>query len=124
MNLKEVIGRSTTPPPDDQPTHFQYQASRIVASIATQAFSYMIQGNVQYGYITTGQAFVFLHVPQHDPGTLYYHLAEPEADVEAQGQSDLTSDCFLYRTAIGQCWPLAFWLWNQPPVSKSGAKMR
>ncbi|RAL63705.1 hypothetical protein DID88_003747 [Monilinia fructigena] len=109
MDIKSVIDCSLVPPAKvqgiDNPEHFQYHADRLVASAITQTFSYMIQGGTQYAYITTGEAFVFLHVPLDDPGTIYYHLVEPGNDVLAQTEAGQE---FVHRTAISQI--LAFTL--------------
>lgn len=49
-------------------------AKENVARIITQAFSYMIRCETQYGSITTGEAFVFLHIkPENGMKTAYYH---------------------------------------------------
>ncbi|PYI09802.1 hypothetical protein BO78DRAFT_394683 [Aspergillus sclerotiicarbonarius CBS 121057] len=80
---------------------FEFHATRLVAAVITQIFSYMIDTGVQYGYICTGQAFVFLHIPE-DPTTVYYYLCVPNEDVEADGDNN------LHRTAVGQV--LAFTL--------------
>ncbi|TGO45984.1 hypothetical protein BCON_0352g00100 [Botryotinia convoluta] len=109
MDIKSVIDCCLVPPAKvrgiDNPEHFQYHADRLVASAITQTFSYMIQGGTQYAYITTGEAFVFLHVPLDDPGTIYYHLVEPENDVLAQKEAGQE---FVHRTAVSQI--LAFTL--------------
>jgi Lipopolysaccharide kinase (Kdo/WaaP) family len=98
MDVKSVIDRSLVPSAES-PEHFQYHADRLVASVVTQTFSYMIQGGTQYGYITTGEAFVFLHIRLDDPRTVYYHLAEPSIDVIAQRAASLD---FVHRTAVSQ----------------------
>ncbi|KAE8352275.1 metalloprotease m41 ftsh [Aspergillus coremiiformis] len=80
---------------------FEFHSTHLVAAVITQIFSYMIDSGVQYGYITTGEAFVFLHIPK-DPTTVYYYLSVPNRDVAAD------DDYRLHRTAIGQV--LAFTL--------------
>jgi len=59
----------------------------------------MIQGGTQYGYITTGEAFVFLRIRIDDPTTVYYHLIEPDNDVIAQKEANQD---FVHRTAVSQ----------------------
>ncbi|KAI9827435.1 MAG: hypothetical protein M1832_004784 [Thelocarpon impressellum] len=98
---KDVIDRVTVPTSADQEAHLQYHSDRLVAAAITQIFSYMIEGGVQYGYITTGEAIVFLHVPSDDPSTVCYHLVEPRADVEAQIEA-YPDDEYSHRTALGQ----------------------
>ncbi|KAB5560312.1 hypothetical protein GE09DRAFT_1173007 [Coniochaeta sp. 2T2.1] len=48
-----------------------------------------------YGYICTGQAFVFLHVPAN-PATVYYHVSVPNQDVLVD------DELRLHRTAVAQ----------------------
>ncbi len=47
----------------------------------TQTFAYMTHGEVEYAYITTGEAFIFLQVVENDPPKVFNHLAEPTAEV-------------------------------------------
>lgn len=69
------------------------------------------------GYLTTGEAVVFLNIDWTDPTTLYYHLAEPGAEVEAH------RDNFRYCTAVSQV--LAFSLQAlEPPTHGQGERHR
>ncbi|KAI2676866.1 hypothetical protein LCP963914a_8161 [Penicillium roqueforti] len=81
---------------------FEFYATCLVAAVVTQIFSYMIDSGVQYGYICTGEAFVFLHVPDDDPTVVQYFMCIPNQDVQAD------DELRLHRTAIGQV--LAFTL--------------
>lgn len=54
---------------------------RVIAAIITQTFSYMIKAGLEYGYVCTGEAFIFLRVPDNDPSTVYYFLSVPEEGV-------------------------------------------
>lgn len=56
----------------------------------------MIEGGLEYGLLTTGEATVFLKIDWQDPQTLYYHLAEPGPEVSAH--PDQLCSC----TAVGQ----------------------
>jgi hypothetical protein len=56
----------------------------------------MIDSGVRYGYICTGEAFVFLHIPKYDPTIVQYVLCVPNQDVQAD------DELRLHRTAIGQ----------------------
>ncbi|MCJ1282377.1 hypothetical protein MMC26_001700 [Xylographa opegraphella] len=96
MNVKEeVIERITIPV--EEGAKLQYNADKLVAAVATQAFHYMIQTGLEYSYLTTGKAFVFLHIKIDDPTTLYYHVAVPDDEVDDNEAG------FLYaRTAISQ----------------------
>ncbi|EER22899.1 hypothetical protein CPC735_021980 [Coccidioides posadasii C735 delta SOWgp] len=82
----------------------EIQYCRLVAAVITQAFSYMIKAGVEYGYVSTGEAFIFLHSNAEDPGTVYYYLSVPEQDVgEITGfTGELDSDNRLHMTAVGQ----------------------
>ncbi|KAI3042158.1 hypothetical protein CBS147353_11859 [Aspergillus niger] len=66
----------------------------------------MIDSGVRYGYICTGEAFVFLHIPKDDPTIIQYFLCIPNQDAQADVQAD--DEVRLHRTAIGQV--LAFTL--------------
>ena len=72
----------------------QYNADRLIAAVLAQTFHTMIDFGLKYGYLTTGEAFVFLRVREDDPQTLYYHLAVP-------GEID-TIQTSLAQTAISQ----------------------
>ncbi|KAK8092620.1 uncharacterized protein PG998_014785 [Apiospora kogelbergensis] len=84
-----------TPQPDPEAL-FQYHSERLVAAAITQTFHYMIEGGLEYGLVTTGEAIVFLKVDWSDPTTLQYHLAEPRAEVVAHPRDA------RYCTAVSQ----------------------
>ncbi|KAJ5100768.1 hypothetical protein N7456_006820 [Penicillium angulare] len=86
---------------DQEGDMFEYHTTRLAAAVITQIFSYMIDSGVQYGYICTGEAFVFLHIPE-DPTVVQYYLCVPNQDVQVNDPNR------LHRTAIGQV--LAFTL--------------
>lgn len=102
MKLEEVINSHKTQSPQD---HFR----RLVAAAITQAFSYMIQAGLEYGYVCTGEAFIFLRVPEN-PQTVYYFLSVPKNDVGSTTGlvSDPSGKNRLHLTAVGQV--LAFTL--------------
>ena len=80
MTLSKIINRaklSTT-----EPEKSIEIAEDLVAKVLTQTFSYMIESGVEYSYLTTGAAYVFLHIKADDPETLYYHLSEPAIDTQ------------------------------------------
>ena len=88
MDVHEaVVNRATVPATSDAAVLFQYHADRLVAAAVTQTFHYMIEGGLEYGLLTTGEAIVFLRVDWADPTTLYYHLAEPAAEVLAHPEN-------------------------------------
>lgn len=85
LELDRIINAARIPLSKDKVAHFKYHAERLVAAVVTQTFSYMVECGTQYGYITTGEAFVFLYIKLEDNAkTVYYHLAEPNEDVDAQ----------------------------------------
>ncbi|KAK3695832.1 hypothetical protein B0T22DRAFT_497680 [Podospora appendiculata] len=67
----------------------------LAAAVVTQLFSDMIGKNIQYGYICTGQVFIFLHIPD-DPTVVMYHVCVPNEDVPDDGEDRLG------RTAVAQ----------------------
>ncbi|KAM4061387.1 kinase [Hirsutella rhossiliensis] len=97
MNIyKEVVNRKTIPPSVDPDGRFEYHAERLTASALTQTYHYMIEGGLEYGLLTTGEATVFLKVDWAEPETLYYHLAEPGPEVLAHPEHMQSS------SAVGQ----------------------
>ncbi|KAH0424815.1 hypothetical protein CcaCcLH18_11313 [Colletotrichum camelliae] len=97
MNIyKEVVNRKTIPTSVDADARFQYHAERLTAAAITQTYHYMIEGGLEYGLLTTGEAIVFLRIDWTDPETLLYHLAEPAAEVQAH------PDHSHLWTAVGQ----------------------
>lgn len=53
---------------------------QLITAVITQAFSYMVRIGVEYSCVCTGEAFIFLQVPD-DPRTVYYYLSIPKGDV-------------------------------------------
>ncbi|KKZ60785.1 hypothetical protein EMCG_04526 [[Emmonsia] crescens] len=98
MELDEVVKLH-----DDETEKIKHR--RLVAAVITQAFSYMIKAGVEYGYVSTGETFIFLHFKADEPGTVYYYLSVPKEDVgkktgftgEPEGDNNK-----LHMTAVGQ----------------------
>ncbi|KAJ5203252.1 hypothetical protein N7449_005331 [Penicillium cf. viridicatum] len=88
MELDQVVRYQEVEKPE-------HTCQRVVAAVITQAFSYMINGGMEYGYVCTGEAFIFLRVPHDDPSTVYYYLS-------------VSREKTLHLTALGQV--LAFTL--------------
>lgn len=109
MDLNEV----TTAELNDKMTAMEKittLCTQIIAALVTQAFSYMIGLGVQYGYVCTGQAFIFLFV-EDDPRICNYFLSVPSRDVGEVGEwdsSNLDKPNKLHLTAVSQV--LAFTL--------------
>ncbi|PNY19708.1 Uncharacterized protein TCAP_07480 [Tolypocladium capitatum] len=74
---------------------FAFTARALAAAVVTQLFSYMIGKGIQYGYVCTGQAFVFLHIPD-DPSNVYFSVCVPNLDVMDDDETR------LHRTAAAQ----------------------
>ncbi|KAH8755333.1 hypothetical protein F5883DRAFT_570921 [Diaporthe sp. PMI_573] len=102
MELDEVVRCRETDTPRDR-------FRRLIAAVITQAFSYMVKLGVEYGCVCTGEAFIFLRVPD-DPKTVYYFLSVPKGDVGGGTgwAPDSDGPNRLHLTAVGQM--LAFTL--------------
>ncbi|OAF62811.1 hypothetical protein VC83_00897 [Pseudogymnoascus destructans] len=75
MNLDEVVE-------EGENESVAIRCRRLVAAVITQGFSYMVKAGVEYGEIYTGEATIFLRIPD-DPSTVYYSLSVPKGDVGA-----------------------------------------
>ena len=113
MNIKEEVfdrikipvfkekpeEQMTTADEDARQEKLQYNADKLVAAVVTQTFHTMINFGLEYGYITTGEAFVFLQIRWEDPRTLFYHLIVPGED--AEGRTRMSAEQMpLAQTAI------------------------
>ena len=109
MKLEDIILCRETETPQDR-------CRRLIAAVITQAFSYMVKIGVEYGCVCTGEAFVFLRVPD-DPRTVYYFLSVPKGDVgESTGwapESDGANR--LHLTAVGQMLAFTLQALKTPP---------
>ena len=94
--LGDVINRITIPKKSDE--KFVYHSEWLTVAALTQTYAYMVENGLEYGELTTGEADVFLQVKEDEPHTLYYHLAEPNIEAEAQSEVDI----LLCRTAVSQ----------------------
>ncbi|KAL5332340.1 hypothetical protein BJX70DRAFT_404699 [Aspergillus crustosus] len=103
MDLNEVVRLQK----DESPEAI---CRRAVAAVITQTFSYMIHAGLEYGYVCTGEVFIFLRVLHDDPSTVYYYLSVPEEDVgpTTGWTGNPSEDNRLHLTALGQV--LAFTL--------------
>ncbi|KAB8069197.1 hypothetical protein BDV29DRAFT_57075 [Aspergillus leporis] len=68
--------------PTEEPEKLRYNAARLTGSAVVQEFHVMIQEGLEYSYLTNGLALVLLRVPYDDPTTLYYHLCEPNMEID------------------------------------------
>lgn len=76
LNGKRI---STEPPPNEVD----------IAKILTQAFDYMVDYGLQYGYVSTGLSLIFLYLDPREPTTVYYHLEQPKTDVTSTDRAGL-----------------------------------
>ncbi|KAL2045353.1 hypothetical protein ABVK25_012193 [Lepraria finkii] len=114
---KDALDRTRIPPPippdmtekeleqsgEAFEERLQYNADMLAVAVATQTFHYMIENGLEYSYIATGEAFVFLRIDweeEKSPTTLFYHVAVPSDDVAADNAGKGVFDS--QRTAIGQ----------------------
>lgn len=86
MNLYKYIVRSNKIPTDKE-AKSRYDAERLVCSAIVQEYHVMIQEGLEYSYVTTGIARVFLRVPHDNPSTLYYHFCDPNSEVEPESEN-------------------------------------
>jgi len=82
LDISEVVKCLVVPKKElaEETASFNYWAKKLTAAALAQTFHYMIEGGLEYSFLTTGEAMVFLKVDWADSNTLYYHLAEPERD--------------------------------------------
>ncbi|KYK54018.1 hypothetical protein DCS_05968 [Drechmeria coniospora] len=88
---------------------FDFTAKRLSAAVVTQLFSYMVGKGIQYGYVCTGRAFVFLRIPS-DPSVVYISVCVPGLDVMDDDETR------LHRTAVAQVFAFTLQaLGEEPP---------
>ena len=89
---------------------------RLVAAVITQGYSYMVGAGVEYGEIYTGEAMIFLRVPD-DPSTVYYALSVPKGDVgpTTDWSEDGDRPNRLHLTAVGQAVAFTLRALQTPP---------
>ena len=88
IKLDQIVNRIKTPARHKTKACTEQQYEEQLAEVITQTFSYMVRCETQYGYVTTGEALVFLHIKlEDDVKTAYYYLAEPNRnDLDTQGE--------------------------------------
>lgn len=85
-----------------------------MAAVITQFSSYMIDKGVRYGYICTGEVFVFLQIDEDDPACVYYSMNLPREDYLAADQRSQ-----LQRTAVAQAFAFIQQATASEPLSQS-----
>ena len=83
----------------------------LTAAVIAHLFSYMIGRKVQYGYLCTGEAFVFLYIPD-DPIVVYLSLCVPKLDV-------MDNENRLHRTAVAQVFTFLLQVLRSRPPPES-----
>ena len=48
----------------------------------------MLKAGIEFGYISTGEIYLFLQIRRTEPESVYYHLAEPNVNVDANQDGD------------------------------------
>lgn len=87
---------------------FAFASRRLTAAVVTQLFSYMVDKGIQYGYVCTGETFIFLHIPD-DPSIVYYSVCVPNLDVMDDDENR------LHRTAVAQVFGFVLQALCSPP---------
>ncbi|GAP83494.1 putative serine threonine protein kinase [Rosellinia necatrix] len=87
---------------------FAFASRRLTAAVITQLFSYMVDKDIQYGYVCTGETFIFLHIPD-DPSIIYYSVCVPNLDVMEDDENR------LHRTAVAQVFAFVLQALRSPP---------
>ncbi|RWA12625.1 hypothetical protein EKO27_g2500 [Xylaria grammica] len=87
---------------------FAFASRRLTAAVVTQLFSYMVDKGIQYGYVCTGETFVFLHIPD-DPSVVYCSVCVPNLDVAEDDENR------LHRTAVAQVFAFVLQALRSPP---------
>ncbi|EKG09409.1 hypothetical protein MPH_13560 [Macrophomina phaseolina MS6] len=80
---------------DKEGNSVEFFSKWLLAAVVTQYFSYIIDKEVQYGYLFTGDAIVFLQIPD-DPITVHYYISIPGVDAQQDDEYG------LQQTAVAQ----------------------
>ncbi|KAF2105268.1 hypothetical protein BDV96DRAFT_592779 [Lophiotrema nucula] len=112
MVLEDVIRRKKSDDPRDR-------FRRLIAAVITQVFSYMVKIGSEYGCVGTGEATIFLKIPE-DPTTVYYFLSVPKGDVgeSTEWTTDSGGTGRLHLTAVGQMLAFTLGALQKPPRSQ------
>ena len=91
---------------------FAAASKRLITAVITQLFSYMIDNDLQHGYVCTGETLVFLHIPE-DPSIVYYSVCVPGLDVLEDDENR------LHRTAAAQAFAFVLQAILAPPPEQT-----
>ncbi|KAK4073571.1 hypothetical protein Purlil1_13013 [Purpureocillium lilacinum] len=92
---------------------FEFESKRLCAAVITQLFSYMVGLGTSYGYICTGEVFIFLHIPTENPSIVYYSTQVPNLDVVDDDETR------LHRTAVAQVFAFVLRAAREEPPPQS-----
>lgn len=98
---EEVVWPNSTP--TQEPEKLRYKAARVTGSAIVQEFHVMIEEGLEYSYLTNGLALVLLRVPYNDPTTLYYHLCEPNMEVNPEDDQSFQQPLTTIARALCLC---------------------
>ncbi|KAL2884857.1 hypothetical protein HOO65_090152 [Ceratocystis lukuohia] len=80
MNLaREVINKNKIP--NDPSERFVHKSAYFGVAAVVQTYEYMIRCGLEYGLLTTCEAYIFLKIDWTNPEVVYYHVADPETEV-------------------------------------------
>ncbi|GJN67157.1 hypothetical protein PLICBS_001181 [Purpureocillium lilacinum] len=92
---------------------FEFESKRLCAAVITQLFSYMVGLGTSYGYVCTGEVFIFLHIPAENPSIVYYAMQVPNLDVIDDDETR------LHRTAVAQVFAFVLRAALEEPLPQS-----
>ena len=99
MDLEqEIINRATFSTDPEQ--KMRDCAEEAVAAMITQLYSYILEAGIEYGYLSTGEIYIFLKIRHKEPDSVYYHLVEPNVDVDLDTNGDEALVCSAISQAL------------------------
>lgn len=101
---------------DKEPNTFEEHATAMVVHAIVRLYSRMICSGRRYGYIYTGEALVFLHIPLDDSSVVEYYLCVPTQDVGSHGYDPDAK--WVRCTALGQVLAFALQSLDSTPPSQ------
>ncbi|PHH52520.1 hypothetical protein CFIMG_002934RAa [Ceratocystis fimbriata CBS 114723] len=91
---------------------FEFTSKCLASAAITQLFSYMLSKGIRYGYICTGEAFVFLNIGD-DPSSVYYSVCIPRLDFEEDCETR------FHRTSVAQVFAFVLQAARSRPPSQA-----
>lgn len=61
--MNDVINRIAVPTDSDE--KYVYNSERLVAAALVQTYGYMMENGLEFSYLTTGKAFLYLWIRKH-----------------------------------------------------------